>query len=111
MYTKSLIQQKLEKIHILESFKNELSEMMDRYIIEDAFFGISNKGLYEATRGYFITSKEYDSLDEAVRDMSTNQFIHVLENKKFVVGDVVSQLSSCPDSSHVYDVEFLCEVR
>lgn len=111
MFTKSLIQQKLEMVRLLESFKKSLNGMMDQYIIENAFFGISNQGMYEATKGYFVASKEYDNLDEAVRDMKCNQFIQVLENKKFVVGDINSQLSNCPEESHVYDVEFLCEVR
>lgn len=111
MYTKSLIQQKLELIQKRESFKESLNNVMNNYIIEDAFFGLSNNGMYEAVKGYFIEGKEYTNLDEAVREMKYDQVIHVLENKTFVVGDLVSQLSNCPKEAHIYDVEFLCKVR
>ena len=111
MYTQSLIQQRLNWIHTLESFKNDLNDMMNKYIIEDAFFGISNNSLYEATKGYFVNVKEYTSLDEAVREMKPNQLIHVLENKTFIVGDAISSLSESSEDAHIYDIEFLCEVR
>lgn len=111
MYTKSLIQQRLEWIQTLEMFKEGLNDMMDKYLIEDAFFGISSNGLYEVTKGYFVDVKEYTNLDEAVREMKPNQLIHILENKTFIVGNITNSLSECSEDSHIYDVEFLCKVR
>lgn len=112
MYTKSLIQQHLERIDLLESFKLNLNDIMDKYIIENSVFGVTRNGsVCEITNGYFIEEDKYNSLDECIRGLKDNQYINILNNETFIAGVVENSLFNCPEQSKVLDLETLKYVR
>lgn len=112
MYTKSLIQQHIENLHIKESFNDGLSSLMEKYNIKDNIFVINNGVVKEVTKGYFIIEKECDNLDEAIRECDIrNMGIRIINNKIFQVGNIYTNLSQCPKESSIFDINTLNNVR
>lgn len=112
MYTRSLIQQNLEILKAKENFNEGVSSLMEKYNIEDSIFVISNGSVKELTKGYFVIEKEYDNINEAIRNCNINtQGVRVVENNKFMVGSIFSHLSQCPENSNILDVELYEDVR
>ena len=54
MYTKSIIQQHIEKVNSLGILQESLSDFMDRYTISDGVFGLFQNRMYELTCGYMV---------------------------------------------------------
>jgi hypothetical protein len=78
MFTKSLIQQHLERIDLLETFKQDLNYLMDKFIIENSVFGINRNGRStEITTGYFIVDESFDNINDCIRGLKPNQFIQI----------------------------------
>lgn len=112
MYTKSLIQQNLEIFQLKENFNEGISSLMEKYNIEDSIFVISGGSVKELTKGYFVVEKEYDNINDAIRNCNINtQGIRIIENNKFSVGTIYSNLSKCPKNSNILDVELYEDVR
>jgi hypothetical protein len=112
MYTKSLIQQHLEMMDLLESFKSHINDIMNNVIIENSVFGINMKGnACEMMTGYFVEDKSFDSLDDCVKNIQKNQYIQILENKQFVTGYIHYSLMNCPHDKKILDLETLNYVR
>ena len=111
MYTKSIIQQHLEKINTLTILEESLQHFMSEYTVKDGVFGLFRDKLYELTCGYLIPESEHDTLESAIRSMKPSQAIRIEENKKFTVGDVASSLGDCPPECKVLDIEFLEEIN
>lgn len=101
MQTKSNIQLIREKLEKLDEFKKSIESLMDRYIVEDSYFGFNN----EYTNGYFVFEHEYDNINDAIINMELNsdQVIRVIENKRFQIGKRVTKLSEA-DGSKVIDI-------
>lgn len=112
MYTKSLIQQHLERIELLESFKQDVNELMDKYIIENSVFGMNYNGrAKEIVTGYFIVDESYENLDDCIRGLKNNQYIQIEGNNKFSTGSMEYNLFNCPQDKKVLDLETLNYVR
>ena len=112
MYTKSLIQQHLERIELLENFKQDVNELMDKYIIENSVFGMNYNGrAKEIVTGYFIIDESYENLDDCIRGLKNNQYIQIESNNKFSTGSVEYNLFNCPQDKKVLDLETLNYVR
>ena len=112
MYTKSLIQQHLERIELLESFKQDVNELMDKYIIENSVFGMNFNGrAKEIVTGYFIIDESYENLDDCIRGLKNNQYIQIENNNKFSTGSMEYNLFNCPQDKKVLDLETLNYVR
>ena len=112
MYTKSLIQQNLEILHLKENFNDGVSSLMEKYNIEDSIFVINNGSVKELTKGYFVIENEYDNIDDAIRNCNINtQGIRVVENKKFTTGTIYYNLSKCPKGANILDIELYENVR
>ncbi len=94
MQTKSNIQLVRENLAIKESFKQRLIDLMNDYIIEDSYFNISTG---EWSNGYFVTEHEYTSIDDAINNMSNDQTIRIIENKRFQIGKRYGKLSEAKD--------------
>lgn len=110
MYTKSLIQQNIENIRLKESFNDGLNNLMDKYNIEDSIF-IYNGSVKEVTNGYFVESKEFDNLKDAINNYDINMGIRIMENERFQIGYIYNQLSQCPKDSHILDIQVYENVR
>lgn len=111
MYTKSIIQQHIEKINTLNILQESLSNFMDRYTVKDGVFGLFQNKMYEITCGYLIQEQKFEKLEDAIRVMKPSQGIRVVENKEFTIGDIISNLHDCPENCNVLDIEFLEEIE
>ena len=109
MNNKSNIQLQLECLQEKSNFSRELRRILEQYDVQDTVFG-SQRGLHELSTGYFVETKTYDNLDEAVREMKIGQALRVVESSKFIVGDVYARLSDCPEDQHIFNIEYLEDV-
>ena len=112
MQTKSNIQLIRESIALKEGFRDSISNIMDKYTIEDSVFTWRN-GLYECTDGYFEVISEHANLDEAVKNAvcTVTSGIRVINNEQFQVGIIRNRISECDDSNKVFDLKRLENVR
>lgn len=111
MFTKSLIQQQMEVIEERTNFEAQLNELLEAYNVEDSIFHQTSKGMEELTNGYFCEKSKFETLHEAIREMTNNQAIRIIENQEFILGDIHYSLTNCMDSEKVYDVEFSENIR
>jgi len=109
MNNKSLIQLQIEGIQAKGEFEKQISTILETFDVQDTVFAIKH-GAVELTRGYFVESKTYDDLTQAVREMDNNQALRIVENKTFIVGDVYNSLTECMDEEKVFNIEFLEDV-
>ena len=103
MQTKSNIQLIREGLAVREAFKDNIKNFMEKYTIEDNYFGpsckVSTTGIKEThsmteyTHGYFVFEHEYTDIDTAVSNMSLNHVIRIIDNKRFQVGKIYEKLS------------------
>lgn len=111
MWTKSFIQQQVESIEERARFANDINKILESYNIEDGVFGISRGNTYELSSGYFVPVKEFESINDAIREMNQyNQAVRIVENK-FILGDVYSSLSEIKDCENIFSIEFLEDVK
>lgn len=96
MQTKSNIQLIRESLRMLETFKINLESYMERWTIEDSYF-TPNKTIMgcpsENCKGYFSVKQEYTNINEAISNMTLDQTIRIIENKRFQVGNVFEKLT------------------
>jgi len=92
MQTKSNIQLIREGLALREASANNIKAFMEKYTIEDSYFGITSE-VSEYTHGYFVVEHEYTDIDEAISNMSLNQVIRIIENKRFQIGERFEKLS------------------
>lgn len=112
MQTKSNIQLIKESIAIKEAAKTSLTNLMDKYNIEDSVFAFKNGMMYECTTGYFEVIGEYNNIDEAVKQANIkSQSIRVINNTTFQVGNIHNILSECAADNKVFDLNRLESVR
>lgn len=112
MYTRSLIQQHLEMIDILESFKENINSIMDQVIIENSVFGCNRQGsVREIFTGYFIEDQIFENLSDCVKNLKQNQYIQIKENSQFITGYIQQNLFNCPENARVLDLETMEYVR
>lgn len=103
MQTKSNIQLIREGLAIRDAFKENIKSFMDKYTIEDSFFGASRgqdiqsirecHSFAEYTRGYFVFEHEYTDIDTAISNMTLEHVLRIIDNKRFQIGKVYEKLS------------------
>ena len=98
MLTKSKIQLIRESFEILNDFRNGLENLMEKYNIQDSIFGYSDNGVYEVSNGYFEVIKEYNNLEDAIKECYNSldkKAIRIINNNIFEVGEIHSLRSEC----------------
>ena len=113
MLTKSKIQLIQESLNIANDFKAGLENLMEKYTIEDSIFMYKN-GVFEATNGYFITKSEHNDLWNAIKECGNeyNKFgIRIINNEKFIVGEVKRFLVECDMNSTIFDINSLTDIK
>jgi hypothetical protein len=50
-------------------------------------------------------------LDDCIKNLKNNQYIQILENEKFVTGEIQYSLFNCPNDKKILDLETLQYVR
>ena len=114
MQTKSNIQLIKESFALKESAKTSLTNLMDKYLIEDSVFTFVGKNgiMYECTDGYFEVISEHDNLDDAIKNANiNNQSIRVINNTTFQVGNIHNVLANCDANNKVFDLNRLESIR
>jgi len=109
MQTKSNIQLVKEALQYKESFKECLSDLINKYMVENSTFSF-NGSLKEKVNGYFVVENEYNTLDEAMGNLTPGQLVRVVENKKFQIGSVSEKLSNTSNEKIVIDLSTGSEV-
>jgi hypothetical protein len=111
MYTKSIIQQKVEVLQAKSSFKNSIETLMEKYNIEDSVFVFHNGALQEVVEGYFVTEQEYSNLDEAISNCDiTSMGVRIIGNT-FQIGKLHNKISECANDKKIFDLKRLEIVR
>ena len=83
-----------------------LSALMDKYNVEDSIFVIKEGSVKEAVSGYFVISKEFDNLKDAIRECDVRSMgIRIIQN------EIYQNLSQCPKEGQIYDITSLENVR
>jgi hypothetical protein len=113
MYTKSIIQQKIELFEAKSNFKCSIENLMEKYNIEDSVFVYTkNSTIQEVVEGYFVIEAEYTDLMEAISACNINNMgIRVMENKSFQIGTIHNIISECDNTKKVFDLKRLKDVR
>ena len=114
MLTKSKIQLIKESLKISNDYREGLENLINKYTIEDSVFVYRNNAIYEATQGYFEVKNEYNTLQDAIRNynaVNPNCAIRIVNNEKFIVGEVKRCLSDCNKESKVFDINRLTDIR
>lgn len=111
MYTKSIIQQTIDKLHKKDSFRIALEGLMDKYNIEDSVFIFKNDNIREVVEGYFVTYSEFDNISEAISDCDVDSMAIRVIGDTFQVGKVNTNISECEKDKNVFDLQRLKNVR
>ena len=111
MYTKSIIQQTIEKLHEKDSFRIAIENLMEKYNIEDSVFVFKNGNMREVVEGYFTTEVDYTDLAEAISNCDTKTMAIRVIGNNFQVGTVHTNISECPENKKVFDLQSLENIR
>ena len=110
MQTKSNIQLIREACELANNYKDGLNNLMEKYNIEDSIFVYKNSQVFEVTKGYFESVKEYDNLADAVREC-WGQFdtmgIRIQNNSIFEVGRIRKFVNECTTGSKILSIDNL----
>lgn len=111
MTTKSNIQIAIEQENIKNRFKHTLSNLVESYTVKGNVFAIDYRKIpVEVSNGYFVEEKEFDNLNDLIKEMQLTQAVSINENK-FILGHIEQQLSNCDENAKVLDIEYLKYVR
>jgi hypothetical protein len=114
MQTKSNIQLIREACELANYYRDGLVNLMEKYTIEDSIFVYRNGQVFEATKGYFEVTKEYDNIADAVRECWGNfgtMGIRIINNTDFEVGVLRNTLNECSKENKVLCIDNLETVR
>lgn len=111
MYTKSIIQQRIEALHEKDSFRIAVENLMEKYNIEDSVFVFRNGNMREAVEGYFVTESDHISLAEAISNCDPKTMAIRVTGDKFQVGTVHNKISECSENKKIFDLRRLEYIR
>lgn len=105
MYTRSLIQQQIERENRAFQFQEGLEKIMEKYNIKDSVFCDAKTGIVEVVKGYFVEAGTYDNLEDAIKHSAG--CVRIQDNHAFTVGAVYESLTKCPEGSKILDLDTL----
>lgn len=111
MYTKSIIQQKIEALHEKDSFRIAIENLMEKYNIEDSVFVFRNGNMREVVEGYFVTESDHIDLAEAISNCNPHTMAIRIMGEKFQVGIVYNKISECSENKKILDLRRLEYIR
>ena len=106
MYTKSIIQQKIESLNKINNFFEDIQYITDKYIVENSVFAFRDQHTVELVKGYFRICEEYNSLD-ALRenyDNSKHSCIRIVNNEKFQCGQYIETTNESHKDDLIYNI-------
>ena len=111
MYTKSVIQQRIEELHEKDSFRIAIESLMEKYNIEDSVFVFRNGNMREVVEGYFVTDNDYNDIADAISNCDPRSMAIRVIGENFQVGKVFTKISECDENKKVFDLQRLENVR
>lgn len=105
MYTRSLIQQQIERENRAFQFQEGLEKIMEKYNIKDSVFCDTKTGVLEVVKGYFAEAGVYDNLGDAIEQCTG--CVRIQDNQTFTAGVVYESLTKCPEGSKILDLDTL----
>lgn len=111
MYTKSIIQQRIEELHKKDSFRIAIENLMEKYNIEDSVFAFRNDNMREVVEGYFVPDNSYTNIAEAISNCDVNTMAIRVIGENFQVGTVFTKISECDENKQVFDLQKLENIR
>lgn len=103
MQTKSNIQLILEESERKISIYTILSNLIEKYNINDNIFSFKKNMVYEVSSGYFTPIKEGD-LKDLVYEMQSNQGIRIIKDK-FYLGNLYENISQVEDINNMIEIK------
>ena len=103
MQTKSNIQLILEETERKNGIYKILSNLLEKYNINDNIFSCKNNIVYEVSSGYFTPIKEGE-LKDLVSEMQTNQGIRIIKDK-FYLGNLYENISQVEDINNMIEIK------
>jgi hypothetical protein len=103
-----------EACELANNYRDGLVNLMEKYTIEDSIFVYRNGQVFEATKGYFEVTKEYDNIADAVRECWGNfntMGIRIVNNERFEAGVIRQFLSECSKDNKVMCIDNLESIR
>lgn len=116
MYNKSLIQQSIEYNAQVYTIKKYIRDLDEHYDVENAVFGYDHaaRKLDELVEGYMDIDGVYDTVDEALENLSTvDQCVQITRTENghiYRLGTYHDQLSACTNETRM-DISTLSDVR
>lgn len=111
MYTKSIIQQRVESLRAKDNFRVAIEQLLEKYNIEDSVFVMNNGSLKEVVEGYFAVEQEFDVLSEAVSACDMGVMGIRVIGDKYQTGRIHNRISECADDKKVFDLSRLEDIR
>lgn len=104
MQTKSKIQLIRECLMLKEEFFNSVKNIVEKYTVMDSVFSFKDSKIEENVNGYMNIRGEYDTLEEAFKNLEYGESIRIVENKSYQIGTICKSLKDTK-SDKVYDIE------
>lgn len=85
---RSVIELDIENQRILDNYKRNVRSFVEKYDTDNFVLGYNNR---EITEGYFKIRKEFDNLDESLKDLKIGEIIYIKnredDNRKYIIGE------------------------
>lgn len=107
MYTKSILQTKLEEINFKDKFVSEAYKFMEGHKCDDVFisYNSANNKVEEVICGYYQSIRQFDTIVEAIEFIKPGNVIRIIENKLFEVGVWKKTITECIENRCVTNIE------
>ena len=111
MYTKSIIQQTIERLHEKDSFRIAIENLMEKYNIEDSVFVFKKGNMREVVEGYFVTDSDYTNLADAISACDPQTMAIRVIGENFQVGTVHTKLCEFESNKRIFDLQVLENIQ
>lgn len=110
-HPKSNIQLQIENIATIESLRDMVRRLNEKYAIANAIFGFNGRQACELVEGYMEVKAEYDSLDACLGSITNlNECVQVKHDNRglpYVLGVYHQTLSTIPEGHRSIDIKTL----
>lgn len=105
----SLIQEKINSDNYINSFKNEIRSLNEKYDIEQETFGISSNGTpTRVHEGYMKVRNEFSTLEEALKDFtSIKDILYIVDESTIITGEYSNVILEKKENEKVVDLSTL----
>ena len=108
----SLIQNAIDTANCINSFKNDIRTLNEKYDIVQETFGIASNGMAAIParihEGYMTVFGEYDTLEEALKEFkSLDTILYIVDSETYVLGKYTNVIAESEEEKNIIDLETL----